>query len=76
MPASPSKLDTVGSESTRAVAVVRSCVVALGTVGENCWLQHVQLVDICESTSKGDCEPEHELDRDETSEDEDDYERE
>ena len=62
--------------SARAAAIVRSRAVALGTVGGNCWLQHVQLVNICESTSKGDCEPEHELDRDETSEDEDDYERE
>ena len=34
--ASPSKLETVGSESARAAAAVRSRAVALGTVGGNC----------------------------------------
>ena len=48
--ASPSKLETTGSESARAAAAVHSRAVALGTVGENCWLQHVQLVDHYNST--------------------------
>ena len=32
-------------------------------------------IDVCEATSEEDCEPENELDSDEISEDENDYER-
>ena len=37
-------------------------------------LMHSMDIDVCEATSEGVCEPESELDSDEISEDEDDYE--
>ena len=42
--ASPSKLETVGSEPARAIAAFRSRGVAFGTDCGNDWLQHVQLL--------------------------------
>ena len=81
MAASPSNLETAGSVSARAAATVRSRAVTLQFVllveigGFAEALIESMDIDVYEAISEEDCEAESELDSDEISADEDDYEQ-